>query len=106
MSETIFFKCHCGREQSFAPSSKPGGITVKEAESIGWVKLKGKWVCPICNFASVKFEVFVQNSSGNRVSCGKYQSEIENFTSCIDVRDLDLRDVISIHIEFSGRVQA
>jgi len=53
----------------------------------------------------VKFEVFVQNKSGNRVSCGKHQAEIENYTSCIDVRDLDLRDVLSIHIEFSGKAQ-
>jgi hypothetical protein len=53
----------------------------------------------------IKFEVFVQNSSGNRVSCGKHQAEIENYTYCVDVRDLDLRDVLNIHIEFFGKVQ-
>lgn len=42
------FKCACGRKQSYAPEGVRGGITEKEAELIGWRKIDGKWVCPIC----------------------------------------------------------
>ena len=52
-----------------------------------------------------QIEIFVQNKSGNRVSCGKYEAEIENYTLSVDVQDLDLSDLLSIQIEFIGKVQ-
>lgn len=51
-----------------------------------------------------KFEVFVQNSSGNRVSCGKCESQIENYTYYVDVQGLDLKDVTNIQIEFDKTI--
>ena len=43
------FVCDCGRKQSYAPPDKRGGITEKEAESVGWRKMAdGKWKCPFC----------------------------------------------------------
>jgi len=42
------FKCECGREQSYAPPNEPGGITKVEAEFVGWLLIKGNWICPIC----------------------------------------------------------
>jgi len=43
-----YFKCECGCTQSFASEDCNGGITIKEAEKIGWRKIGGSWVCPIC----------------------------------------------------------
>jgi len=43
------FKCECGRVQAYCEPEKSGGITSKEAESIGWKYITGKWVCPFCN---------------------------------------------------------
>lgn len=102
----IFFKCKCGRQQSFAPSGKPADITTKEAESIGWTLKKGEWVCPICNFAKVKFEIFAQDCRGKRESLGEYESAIENYVVCISMRkDLELSEPLRfIHIEFKGRI--
>jgi len=53
----------------------------------------------------IAFEVFVQNKSGNRVSCGKFESDIDDYVLHVDVRDLDLSDLLSIQIEFKGKVQ-
>lgn len=40
----------CGREQSLAPVGEPGGVTVAEAEQIGWrlMPVVG-WICPFCS---------------------------------------------------------
>lgn len=48
-------------------------------------------------------EVFVQNRSLNKVSCGKYKTLIENYVLCVDVEKLDLTDLLTIQIEFSGK---
>lgn len=42
------FECACGRKQSYAPATKRGGVTEKEAEWIGWRKINGEWNCPFC----------------------------------------------------------
>ena len=42
------FKCKCGRKQRRMPKMMHGGITVKEAEKIGWRLIGGKWTCPFC----------------------------------------------------------
>lgn len=41
------FTCACGREQTYQPSHKRGGITWAEAQEIGW---RGTPVAPVCPF--------------------------------------------------------
>jgi hypothetical protein len=64
------FKCYCcGREQSYAPADESGGVTQKEAESLGWALIDGKWwICPVCNpaLAEHDVEIFVQDNRGNK----------------------------------------
>ncbi len=43
-----YFKCECGCSQTFASEDCEGGITEKEAESVGWRKINGTWKCPPC----------------------------------------------------------
>jgi len=53
------FICSCGRIQSYAPEDKHGGITEGEAELVGWRKIAGRWVCPLCTGnTSNLFKVF------------------------------------------------
>ena len=42
------FICECGRRQSYAAENEPGGVTVREAELIGWRLIDGHWKCPFC----------------------------------------------------------
>jgi len=102
----IFFKCKCGRQQSFAPSNKPGGITQQEAESVGWALIDGKWVCPICNpeLAKRDIEIKVQDNRGVKTSIGKYRTSVKNCVLCVDVENYDLSNVLFIHIEFKAKV--
>lgn len=52
----------------------------------------------------VQIEVFVVDSRGKRASCGEYKTEIENYRLSVDMRrDLDLRDIHFIEIEFKGK---
>ena len=46
---SLMFLCPCGRCQSYAPAGRSGGITVKEAERVGWRKIDGAWACPFCS---------------------------------------------------------
>jgi len=39
----------CGRQQNYARSAEPGGITWKEAQRIGWTGTLAKPVCPFCS---------------------------------------------------------
>ncbi len=41
-----YIKCDCGREQAYG---RPEHIRIQEAESIGWVMIDHRWVCPVCN---------------------------------------------------------
>jgi len=52
----------------------------------------------------IKFEIFVRDFRGERMSCGKHQAEIENYTYCIHVPQ-DRASVSQIEIEFFGKVQ-
>ena len=38
----------CKRQQSLAPAEESGGITVTEAESVGWMTDGKSWWCPCC----------------------------------------------------------
>lgn len=43
-----WFKCHvCRRKQTFAPEEQPGGITIEEAEDVGWRWSEKGWLCPV-----------------------------------------------------------
>ena len=52
----------------------------------------------------IKFEIFVRDSQGKRVSLGKHQAEIESYTYSVHVPQ-DRTSVSQISIEFSGKVQ-
>jgi len=105
-----YLKCDCGREQAYG---RPHFITIQEAESLGWVLIKHQWVCPVCNPALAEqqqynIEVFVRDFvSGRRVSCGKYQTLVENYVLCVDVSQVVqalMPELFRIEIEFSGKV--
>ena len=96
-------KCECGREQSYGR----GSMSRKEAKAVGWVVKSGEWICPFCNPALVRYnlEIFAQDNFGHKESWGKYQTSIENYTLCVDVRNRDFFcNTICLHIEFSGKV--
>lgn len=39
----------CGRTQAVALENRAGGVTVEEAQRIGWTCLQGDhWLCPLC----------------------------------------------------------
>jgi len=52
----------------------------------------------------IEFEIIVQDFRGKKQSIGKYQSDIKNYTLCVDVEKYDLSHIIAIHIEFKGKV--
>lgn len=39
----------CGRAQSYAPADRDGGVTVEEAQELGWRKTDRGWICPFCS---------------------------------------------------------
>lgn len=39
----------CARTQSYAPAERSGGVTVEEAELLGWRKTERGWLCPFCS---------------------------------------------------------
>lgn len=45
----LIFSCMCGRSQAFAREMKKGGVTIEEAEGIGWTFDRGAWWCPFCS---------------------------------------------------------
>ena len=59
----------CGRKQIYKPKDESGGITIKEAESVGWRKIKNKWKCPFCcDNTDALFRVFNKSSAGKKQS--------------------------------------
>jgi hypothetical protein len=53
------YRCKCGREQTAACPSYPGGIDSYHAELMGWRKIDGLWECPFCtNNLDNLFKVF------------------------------------------------
>lgn len=43
------FTCACGRQQTYQPRSKRGGVTWEEAQEFGWTGTPTAATCPICN---------------------------------------------------------
>ena len=44
-----FLKCTCDKTQSIVENDfDPDGITLIEAEHLGWRKINGEWKCPFC----------------------------------------------------------
>jgi len=43
------FRCQCGREQTYQPAEKSGGITEKEAMKVGWTLYDRQWFCSYCS---------------------------------------------------------
>lgn len=54
----------------------------------------------------IKLEVFAQDTRGKRESLGKYETEIENYTLCIDMRGRckNLANILFVHLEFFGKI--
>jgi len=50
-------------------------------------------------------EFFVLDFHGNRVSCGKYRTCVENYVLCVALPEvLEVSDIRYFHLEFSGKV--
>lgn len=46
-THNAWFKCRlCSRTQSYAPLEEPHGVTIEEAEDIGWRWSEVGWLCP------------------------------------------------------------
>lgn len=46
------FVCNqCDRKQSYAPADERGGVTMEEAQTVGWrkVSVEDYWLCPFCS---------------------------------------------------------
>ena len=96
-------RCECGREQAYG---RPNHITIKEAESLGWVLVnQAKWVCPVCNeaLAMHDIEIVAQDNRGNKASIGKYKTSVDNYVLCVDVSNRDMSNVLTLQIEFFGK---
>jgi hypothetical protein len=50
------FICACGRQQTYQPRSKPGGVTWDEAQAFGWSGTPTAATCPICNRRAARRE--------------------------------------------------
>lgn len=47
-----------------------------------------------------QIEVFVRDSKGVMVSCGQYETFIENYVLCVQVPGVVLWPIREIHVEF------
>jgi len=50
------FTCACGRQQTYQPRSKRGGVTWTEAQAFGWTGTPTAATCPICNERAARRE--------------------------------------------------
>lgn len=68
----VFSCVECGDQEDYALPDGGGGVTEEEAETLGWRKVDGEWICPFCSGSKKSPQKFFKNGpkiNGECVEC-------------------------------------